>query len=81
MRPCATRKTKELLFLDDTVALESLWPVRNGEGLVRLKRGYGFEYSDTGHTRYKGSIIIIKADTVSVLNIGPRSEPEGVTLH
>jgi hypothetical protein len=73
-------KTEGLLFLDDTVALESVWPMRNGEGHVRLRRVYGFEYSDTGHTRYKGSIIMV-ADTVSVLNIGRRSEPEGVTLH
>ena len=73
-------KTEGLLFLDDTVALESVWPVRNGEGHVRLKRVYSFEYSDTGHTRHKGSIIMV-ADTVSVLNIGTRSERERVTLH
>ena len=73
-------KTEGLLFLDDTVALESVWPVRNSEGHVRLKRVYSFEYSDTGHTRNKGSITMV-ADTVAVLNIGARSEPERVTLH
>jgi Protein of unknown function (DUF3301) len=69
-----------LLFLDDTVALESVWPVRNAEGHVRLKRVYAFEYSDTGDTRQKGSIVMV-ADTVSVLNIGARPETERVTLH
>lgn len=69
-----------LLFLDDTVALESVWPVRNDDGHLRLKRVYGFEYSDTGHSRHKGNIIMV-ADTVSLLNIGLRSEPESTTLH
>ena len=73
-------KTERLLFLDDTVALKSVWPVRNDEGQVRLRRVYGFEYSDTGHDRHKGSIIMV-ADTVAALNIGPRSETEGATLH
>ena len=73
-------RTEGLLFLDDTVALESVWPVRNGDGHVRLKRVYRFEYSDTGHARHKGSIVMV-ADTVSALDIGPRSEPEKATLH
>jgi hypothetical protein len=73
-------RAEGLLFLDDTVALESVWPVRNGDGQVRLKRVYGFEYSDTGHSRHKGSIVMV-ADTVSLLNIGLRSEPESTTLH
>jgi hypothetical protein len=69
-----------LLFLDDTVALDSVWPVRNDEGHVRLRRVYGFEYSDTGHNRRKGTITMA-GDRVSALYIGPRSQPEGVTLH
>ncbi len=73
-------KAEGLLFLDDTVALESVRPVRNGDGRVRLKRVYGFEYSDTGDSRHKGSIVMV-ADTVSLLNIGLRSEPETTTLH
>ncbi len=72
-------KSDGLQFLDDTVALQSVWPVRNGEGQLRLKRVYGFEYSDTGHSRHKGSIIMV-ADSVSMLNIGPRSGPERATL-
>jgi hypothetical protein len=73
-------KAEGLLFLDDTVALDSVWPVRNDEGHVRLRRVYGFEYSDTGHNRRKGTITLVGA-RVSVLYIGSRSIPEGVTLH
>lgn len=69
-----------LLFLDDTVALESVSPVRSHEGTLRLRRVYGFEYSDTGDDRRKGSITMV-ADTVSALTIGSRPAPEGATLH
>jgi len=73
-------KTEGLLFLDDTVALESVWPVRNDEGRVRLRRVYGFEYSDTGHDRRKGRMTMV-GHRVSALHIGSRSVPGGVTLH
>lgn len=76
----AACEAEGLLFLDDTVALRSVWPVRNDDGHVRLRRIYDFEYSDTGDDRRKGSIAMV-ADTVSALNIGPRSVPDGVTLH
>ena len=67
-----------LLFLNDTVALESLWPVRDDEGRLRLRRVYSFEYSDTGHDRRKGSVTLI-AETVDALDGGPPppSMPEG----
>ncbi len=73
-------KAEGLLFLDDTVALKAVWPVRNDEGHVRLRRVYGFEYSDTGHNRRKGTITLV-GDRVSVLHIDPRAVPEGVPLH
>jgi hypothetical protein len=61
-----------LLFLDDTVALESVRPVRNDEGRLTLRRVYGFEYSDTGHNRRRGSIALVAA-TVVELELGPRT--------
>jgi hypothetical protein len=48
-----------LLFLNDTVALESIWPVRDDNGHLRLRRVYSFEYSDTGHNRRKGAVVLI----------------------
>ena len=76
----AACRTEGLLFLDDTVALESVWPARSADGHVRLKRVYGFEYSETGDARHKGSIVML-ADTVASLDIGLRYEPEVTTLH
>jgi hypothetical protein len=72
-------KAEGLLFLDDTVALKSVWPVRNDQGHVRLRRVYAFEYSDTGHNRRTGRITLV-ADKVSVLCIGLRATPDGETL-
>ncbi len=63
-------KTEGLLFLDDTVGLASIWPVRNDDGHVRLKRVYGFEYSDTGHDRRKGTLTMV-GHRVAALDLGP----------
>ena len=73
-------KVEGLLFLDDTVALESVWPVRHDEGHLTLRRIYAFEYSDTGDTRRKGRVVML-ADAVFSLDIGPRLPPEEATLH
>jgi hypothetical protein len=55
---------EQYLFLDDTVAIESVRPVRDDDGSVRLRRIYGFEYSDTGNSRHKGSIVLMGARVV-----------------
>jgi Protein of unknown function (DUF3301) len=75
----AACKTEGLLFLDDTVALQSLWPARNDLGRITLRRVYGFEYSDTGHNRRKGSITMV-ADAVSALDVGLNASVDA-TLH
>ena len=69
-----------LLFLDDTVALHSVWPARNGDGHLVLRRIYEFEYSDTGHNRRKGNITMVANDVVA-LYIGPHPIIEGEPLH
>jgi hypothetical protein len=61
-----------LLFLDDTVALTSMRPARDGRGGVQLRRVFGFEYSDTGHNRRKGTLTMI-AGTVSDVDLGAGS--------
>jgi hypothetical protein len=71
----AACKAEGMLFLDDTVALESIRPVRDDHGRIRLRRTYGFEYSDTGTNRRKGSVAMV-GDAVSVVNIGLGSEGE-----
>ena len=67
----AACESRGMYFLDDTVALQSLKPVRNDEGRVVLRRVYGFEYSDTGHNRRRGSITLV-ADAVVALDVGLR---------
>jgi hypothetical protein len=72
----AACREEGLLFLDDTVALQSVWPARDDDGRLTLRRVYEFEYSDTGHNRRKGNITMI-ADAVAALYIGPRPIIEG----
>jgi hypothetical protein len=59
-------------FLDDTVAIESVRPARDTDGKVRLRRVYGFEYSDTGLNRHKGSVVLL-GDEVIALSVGPQT--------
>lgn len=68
-------------FLDDTVAIESMRPARNGDGRLQLRRVYGFEYSDTGLTRHKGSVVMLGADVLT-LHIGRHGPfPSSLNLH
>jgi hypothetical protein len=69
----AACRAEELLFLDDTVAIESVWPVRDERGQLKLRRVYSFEFSDTGNNRRKGTVTLI-GDAVLTINIGLRSE-------
>ena len=76
----ATCKAEGLLFLDDTVGLTSMRLVRDTEGRLRLRRVYGFEYSDTGNNRRKGSVALL-GDRVIMVDVGLRAVPDGTTLH
>jgi hypothetical protein len=73
----ATCRAEGLLFLDDTVALHSVWPVRDTEGRLKLRRIYGFEYSDTGHDRRKGTLTLIGGNVHS-LDLGLTGRDGGV---
>jgi len=59
-------------FLDDTVAIESIWPERDRRGRLRLRRSYGFEYSETGASRRKGWVVVL-GDAVLLVHIGAHS--------
>ena len=52
---CAARG---LLFLDDTVSLRSVRPVRDANGQMRLRRIYTFQYSGSGYDRRDGSLTL-----------------------
>lgn len=47
-----------VLFLDDTVALESLRPVRAPSGRIELQRRFAFQFSDTGRNRRLGHLLM-----------------------
>ena len=69
-----------LQFLDETVALESLRPVRDGRGQIRLRRVYGFEYSDTGNNRRKGSVTLL-GPAILHMDLDLPARPPETTLH
>lgn len=46
-------------LLDDTVALERLWPRRDRDGRLKLERLYVFEFTDTGLRRQVGSVLLV----------------------
>jgi len=65
------------LFLDDTVSLHAVRPVRDADGRVRLRRDYRFQYSDTGHNRRDGAIAII-GESIANLELDGVSRSEVV---
>ena len=64
--------SEDLLLLDDTVAITRLGVGRDDDGVVRLRRVYGFEYSDTGNNRHAGSIVML-GSRVLVINLNQRA--------
>ncbi len=71
---------EQLMFLDDTVAIQSVRPVRDEAGNLRLRRIYGFEYSESGDSRRKGSIVLV-GDDVIVLNLELHGPIRHLPLH
>ena len=72
--------SEDLLFLDDTVAIQRFRPGRDSEGVLRIRRVYGFEYSDTGNDRSSASIVML-GSRVLVINLNLRDMPDRVFLH
>ncbi len=64
-----------LLFLDDTVSLHRMRPVRDADGRVLLQRTYRFQYSDTGHNRRNGAITL-RADRIAAVDLADGAQPE-----
>jgi hypothetical protein len=76
----AACKSEDLLLLDDTVAISRISLGRDSEGVLRIRRVYGFEYSDTGNDRSAGSIVML-ASRVLVINLNLRDAPRLTLLH
>ncbi|HEX2651564.1 MAG TPA: DUF3301 domain-containing protein [Burkholderiales bacterium] len=49
-------------LLDETVAASALKLARDGEGRLRIRRVFSFEFSDTGNNRRHGSVVILGAE-------------------
>jgi hypothetical protein len=71
---------EDLLLLDDTVAIARLRFARDGDGVLRIQRIYGFEYSDTGNDRHSGSVVML-GSRVQVINIKLRQGPSLRVVH
>lgn len=76
----AACNSEHLLLLDDTVAILRIGLARDEEGMLRIGRTYGFEYSDTGNDRSTGSIVM-RGSRVVVINIDLPDPPEGTAIH
>lgn len=70
----------ELQLLDDTVAIAGLGLGRDDNGRLCLRRVYGFDYSDTGDNRRRGSLVML-GESVLLVNTGPRLVAATPTLH
>jgi hypothetical protein len=72
--------SENLLLLDDTVAIQRISLGRDSDGVMRLRRVYGFEFSDTGNDRISGSIVLL-GSRVLVINLNLPEIPEAKILH
>lgn len=53
-------------LLDDSVAIRSAWFARDDNGQMRIKRTYGFEYSNDGTNRRQGSVTLIGKQVIAL---------------
>lgn len=76
----AACNAESLLLLDDTVAIQRISLGRDGDGVLRIRRVYDFEYSDTGNDRRTGSIAML-GSRILVINLSLPDTPEKTMLH
>ncbi len=63
-------KRDGLQFLDDTVQIVKLWPARDPDGRIALRRTYRFEFSDDGAQR-RGGVVVMLGGQVESLDLEP----------
>lgn len=78
-RACAAEGVQ---FLDWTVAVVKIRIGRSGDGRIRLRRIYEFEFSDTGNNRLTGSITLLGTQLIALF-LAPRdgTVPSVAHLH
>ena len=47
-----------LQLLDDSMVISGMWPMRNSDGRLVLRRTYRFEFASTGDQRYRGRLVL-----------------------
>ncbi|MEY1661394.1 DUF3301 domain-containing protein [Isoalcanivorax beigongshangi] len=52
-------KQVDVELLDESVALDRIWIARHGNGPMRLRRTYRFEFTVTGDERYEGQLVML----------------------
>lgn len=72
--------TEGWMFLDDTVAVTSIRPVRDDDGWIKLRRVYAFEFSDTGDRRRPGTVTLV-GPKVIVIRMERDDAPMRTTWH
>jgi hypothetical protein len=55
-----------LQFLDETVQIVKVWPARDPNGRLTLRRTYRFEFSDDGARRREGGVVMLGAQVESL---------------
>ena len=70
---------EDLLLLDDTVSITRIGLARDSDGVLQLRRVYGFEYSDTGNDRRSGSMVML-GGRVLVIHLGQPAAKPGLSL-
>ena len=72
--------SEQLQLLDDTVAIKRVSLSRDTDSVLRIRRLYAFEYSDTGNNRCKGSIALL-GSRVLVIKLTLRNIPNLTIVH
>ena len=62
------------------MALDRIRPMRDGDGHLKLRRVYRFEYSDTGNNRRKGSVTLL-GPAILQMDLDLPARPPESTLH
>ena len=75
-----------LQFLDETVVGRSFRLARDDDGQLKLRRVYGFEYSDTGNDRCTGSVTLLGSQVEFLhlrphLYVVPKAPEKNETFH
>jgi hypothetical protein len=52
-------KLNELQLLDQSMVIRGIWPMRDDDHVLRLRRRYQFEFTSTGEQRYRGELVLL----------------------